>query len=164
MNEVMDTANSNKINIYYQDTDSMHLELEDVSRLSDLYDEKYNRNLIGNNMGQFHNDLELNGRDAKSIECIILGKKCYLDVLENDKKERGYHIRMKGVGSKCLIANLSENQTPIDVYIDLLKNKKVKFDLLKSGVKFETRIGEYVSTKDKFEREIRFLGKYKKIK
>ena len=37
MNEVICTAEDNNIEIYYQDTDSMHIGLDDIKRLSELY-------------------------------------------------------------------------------------------------------------------------------
>ena len=49
MNEVICTAEDNNIEIYYQDTDSMHIGLDDIKRLSELYLEKYGRVLTGKN-------------------------------------------------------------------------------------------------------------------
>ena len=37
MNEVICTAEDNKIKIYYTDTDSQHLGADDIKRLSELY-------------------------------------------------------------------------------------------------------------------------------
>ena len=37
MNEVICTAEDNGIEIYYQDTDSNHLGVDDIKRLSELY-------------------------------------------------------------------------------------------------------------------------------
>ena len=37
MNEVICTAEDNDIEIYYQDTDSNHLGVDDIKRLSELY-------------------------------------------------------------------------------------------------------------------------------
>jgi hypothetical protein len=56
MNEVICTAEDKKIEIYYQDTDSMHIQSESVEKLSKFYYEKYNKKLIGKGMGQFHVD------------------------------------------------------------------------------------------------------------
>ena len=75
MNEVMCLAEDLGINIYYQDTDSMHIEHDKLSLLSERFKEIHKRELIGENiMGCFHNDFdELN--DAYCIEHISLGKK-----------------------------------------------------------------------------------------
>ena len=59
MNEVMVLADDNKLNIWYQDTDSMHINYEEVETLAKLFKEKYNRELIGNGMGQFHIDFDM---------------------------------------------------------------------------------------------------------
>jgi len=105
MNEVMGLANDNDINIYYQDTDSMHLDNKDIPKLEKLYFEKYNKVIRGDNMGQFHSDFSLKGAkkgaEILATTSIFLGKKCYMDVLEsiNDNGEtiQDVHIRLKGI-------------------------------------------------------------------
>jgi hypothetical protein len=47
MNEVMTLAEDEKLSIWYQDTDSMHINYEEVELLSKAFYNKYNRNLIG---------------------------------------------------------------------------------------------------------------------
>ena len=59
MNEVMCLAEDNGISIFYQDTDSMHIPHDDISRLSELFEMKYNWKFIGKNMGQFHTEFSL---------------------------------------------------------------------------------------------------------
>ena len=59
MNEVICLAEDNKIDIYYQDTDSIHLKLGDIEKLKLLYSNKYNRVLEGKSLGQFHTDLKM---------------------------------------------------------------------------------------------------------
>ncbi len=59
MNEVICLAEDNKIDIYYQDTDSIHLKFEDINNLKKLYANKYNRVLEGKSLGQFHTDLKM---------------------------------------------------------------------------------------------------------
>lgn len=56
MNEVMCTAEDMGINIYYQDTDSMHIENDKIDLLAEEFKKKYGRDLIGKKLGQFHND------------------------------------------------------------------------------------------------------------
>jgi hypothetical protein len=105
MNEVMGLANDNNINIYYQDTDSMHLDNVDIPKLEKLYNEKYNKVIRGDNMGQFHSDFSLKGAkkgaEILATTSIFLGKKCYMDILEsiNDNGEtiQDVHIRLKGI-------------------------------------------------------------------
>ena len=37
-----------------------------------------------------------------SVKSIFNGKKCYIDILKNDKGETGIHYRMKGVSLDCV--------------------------------------------------------------
>ena len=77
MNEVMTLADDNKLNIWYQDTDSMHINYEEVETLAKLFENKHNRELIGNDMGQFHIDFDMSNAvgDIYSIESYFLAKK-----------------------------------------------------------------------------------------
>jgi hypothetical protein len=108
MNEVMDTANSNNIIMYYTDTDSQHLPADDVNKLAKLYEEKYNKVLIGKNLGQFHTDFDMTDSvtEPVSIQSIFLGKKCYVDKLqgqdENGNAIYDYHVRLKGISKNAL--------------------------------------------------------------
>lgn len=108
MNEVMSLASDNKIDIYYQDTDSMHLKDKDIQTIRDLYFNKYNRELIGTNLGQFHSDFNLKDSvsDVYAVKSCFLGKKSYIDVLESKDKYgnilKGYHIRMKGISDNAI--------------------------------------------------------------
>ena len=108
MNEVMGLANDNDIMIYYQDTDSMHMKKNDVSKLEELYLKTYNKQLNGSDMGNFHSDFDAkdeNGDESTtevySEKSIFLGKKCYMDKLvgtrQDGSKFTAYHIRMKGI-------------------------------------------------------------------
>lgn len=137
MNEVITTAEDNDIPIYYQDTDSMHLDTVNIPKLESLFYEKYGKTLKGKSMGQFHTDFELDGYDGKNRiyadKSIFLGKKCYIDRLrvESESDQLGYHIRMKGVSNKSIYhrAELDE-ETPLELYQRLYEGEEVVFDLL----------------------------------
>ena len=58
MNQVVSTAEQNNIDIYYTDTDSVHLNECDLPKLASIYKEKYGKELIGKNMTQFHCDFD----------------------------------------------------------------------------------------------------------
>lgn len=167
MNEVMTLAEDNQIDIYYQDTDSMHMKKNEVSKLAQLFESKYNRGLIGKNLGQFHGDFELkiNGRkadDVYSSELVCLGKKCYIDRLVgtiDGKKVYGYHTRMKGVPEesidyRCEMIGCNKLQ----LYRSLYKGETHKFDLTCGGKKTKMKKNNNitVSTLQKFERKICF--------
>lgn len=170
MNRVMCLAEDIGVFIFYQDTDSMHLEYEQVEVLAKAYYKKYNKELIGKKMGQFHIDFELKGCDeVKSIESYFLGKKCYIDHLQGKDKKTGeikqdYHIRLKGIPNSTInyLSNKKYNKNPMKLYEDLSKNKFVKFDLLEEGnrCRFEYTNKFYgVISRTEFERNIEFKGK-----
>ena len=156
MNEVMCLAEDNGLDMYYTDTDSIHINSLDVDILEVEFDKKYLKNIpeeearwrkpfIGKYMGQFHNDFDLtikewntttemfdkkSCKNVASRKFIALGKKCYNDWLVGtlDGVEReGTHSRMKGVPDYCI--------EDTSVYDEMLWNedpdKKVEFDLLK---------------------------------
>ncbi|GMF31031.1 unnamed protein product [Phytophthora lilii] len=100
MNEVMCLVEDLDCTIYYQDTDSMHVELNSYPKLCEAFEAKYGRVLNGNQMGKFHVDFKLKGADGDiyAEESYFIGKKTYVDFLAcagNDTK--GVHMRMKGI-------------------------------------------------------------------
>lgn len=146
MNEVMCLAEDNEIIINYQDTDSMHIYADQIDNLSKLFKNKYDRELIGEDMGQFHTDFSLPGLNKKekeslvSIKQIYLGKKSYIDCLEGIKENgeivSGYHTRMKGIPEKSIDHYVEKfnkinnsNINTYSVYEQLLKSDKLAFDL-----------------------------------
>jgi hypothetical protein len=167
MNEVMCLAEDNKLKIYYQDTDSMHLEEKCIEILSNKFEEKYNRKLIGINMGQFHSDFIIND-DCESVysaRAIFLGKKSYIDELKGIDIKTGeiitdYHIRMKGIPNSCIYhtCKLLNYKTPFELYQDLSKGKEIEFDLTECGkkVNFEFHKDYSITTRNDFSRKIRF--------
>ena len=166
MNEVMVLGEQIGCKIYYTDTDSMHIIEEDIQRLEKEYNKKYDRELIGSNMGQFHTDFDLdNCKDIIATDSIFLGKKCYIDNLEgideNGKIVKGNHIRMKGVneaGIKHFLENNDEVETLFDIYEKLYEGKKLAFDLLAGGkcCKFKYNKDLSVSSVSEFVRSVKF--------
>lgn len=166
MNEVMCLAEDKKLNMYYTDTDSIHIDYDDVKKLSDEFNKKYNRELTGKNLGQFHIDFDLDKSvgDIKAVESIFLGKKCYIDKLEGYDKEGkkliDYHIRMKGVPNTTIkyVAYKNYGGDLMKLYKDLYKGKKIKFDLLEGGNRcnFKYNKDMTINSMDKFERELSF--------
>ena len=167
MNEVMCLAEDNKIKMFYQDTDSIHLFEKDVKPLEDNYRKMYNRELNGKNMGQFHVDFDLDGcKDIYSEKFIGLGKKSYLDCLvgtdiETGETKRGYHIRMKGVPNDSILYEAEKRNTSLeDLYDYLYTGNSVIFDLLKcpegDKVRFKNNKNMTITTLTTFEREVRY--------
>jgi hypothetical protein len=166
MNEVMTLAEDNDLEIYYQDTDSMHIKDCDIPVLSEKFKEKYGRELIGKNMGQFHSDFDLPGcKDIVATQSIFLGKKSYIDKLQGiDKKtgetKIGYHIRMKGIPNSCLTyaSDLMGYKNILNFYEDLFAGKSLVVDLTNEGnkVNFKMNNDYSIETLDIFKRTLRF--------
>lgn len=165
MNEVMCLAEDNNIDLFYQDTDSIHLEEKNIITLSNLFKEKYNRVLIGKEMGQFHSDFNLEYytdkdgkiyddieegkfcgikkkcKDVISTELVMLGKKCYIDRLEGTSDDGeiivDYHIRMKGIPNSCIEYTYKKEQfnNPLEMYEKLHDGESINFDLLQGKAK-----------------------------
>jgi hypothetical protein len=133
MNRIFHISENNNINIFYQDTDSLHIYKDDLDKLIKIYENKYGY-LVGDNMLNFHSDFELKGAelDIKASKSIFLGKKCYIDRLiginKEGKKIKGYHIRMKGV-SECAIFDLVDKfNSNNKYYINLRKELSRKYE------------------------------------
>jgi len=181
MNEVMCLAEDSGCEIFYQDTDSMHMYQDDIPKLSAAFTKKYNRDLIGENLGQFHSDFEIeyedengNKRKCKNVysrNFIGLGKKCYIDELvgtdHNGKEIIDYHIRMKGVSNSTLEYELKQEikkenphyENMLEMYMHLYKGNSIDFDLTEGMGKSRFRISKSfgVETIDKFSRQIKFI-------
>ena len=133
MNRVMCLADQNNIPVYYQDTDSMHLKEDDVPKLGELFKKKYNTELIGTNLCQFHCDFDpiKPGVPVHSKKLIALGKKSYLDLLEDTEGNTSYHIRMKGVPQSVIMNHCrNNNMTLEELYLKLFRGETIKFNLL----------------------------------
>ena len=165
MNEVMCLAEDNNIDIYYQDTDSMHLPEKDIPILREQYMKKYNRELIGKGMGQFHSDFDSNiiHKNIHARESIFLGKKCYIDKLEGEDEEGNnvidYHIRMKGVSTKSILYKAKiEDRSLMDIYKSLHEGNEEEFDLACAGNKccFDYHNNFTIHSKSSFLRSLVF--------
>ena len=150
MNQVMTLAEDNNINIYYQDTDSMQLEDGKTELLERLFYEKYNRKLVGKELGQFSSDFKpsvniplLNGKKRKikniyAIESYFVGKKAYINKLEIECEEGkiwdgGYHTRCKGVNEASIDHLLKQPEhrehNIMDIYKGWFNGEEYALDL-----------------------------------
>jgi len=155
MNEVICLAQDNNISIYYQDTDSMHIEEKDIQILAEKFKEKYNKILIGKKLGQFHSDFSFDKHDnIYSNKSIFLGKKCYIDELRGTNKEGKeeimYHMRMKGIPSTCITYTAKKLglKNEYELYERLYNNEKIQFDLLEGNKKvmFKRNVDKSIET------------------
>ena len=164
MNEVMCLSEDLKLKIYYQDTDSMHIRNIDIKKLNDNFKLKYNKELIGKNMGQFHTDFTSKILDKKTIyakRSIFLGKKCYIDELTDKKgKVIDYHIRMKGISEDAIKyhAYLDFKNDPYALFKYLYEGNEYTFDLTCNNLKccFESVNMNTIRSREAFNRKVRF--------
>lgn len=168
MNRVMCLAEDIGIDIFYQDTDSIHIRSQDVPRLEKEFEIVNKRVLNGNNMGQFHTDFNsdiLKG-NIYSKKFIAIGKKCYIDVLTDESGVEDYHIRMKGISGDSV--KFHANNNLVGLYDKLYKNEAMAFDLCCNNLKacFEKNTDFSIKSKDTFYRIICFDSnkEQKKIK
>lgn len=165
MNEVMCLAEDNGLKMFYQDTDSIHITAEHIEILAKLFYGVYGRELIGDELGQFHSDFDLKGCDnVYASRSIFLGKKCYIDELKGTdeitgEEKTGYHIRAKGIPNSTI--KYTANKMGINVfelYERLYKGDAVKFDLTEGGVKANFKINKNgsINTLSFFERIVKF--------
>jgi hypothetical protein len=178
MNEVMCLADDHKIDIYYQDTDSMHLQDKDISVLSSKFKEIYGRELIGKNFGQFHSDFDIKGAsNVFSRRAIFLGKKAYIDELVGQDKEGNevvdYHIRLKGIPNLVILDHAkrfgrvrsdiehydeASNKNVFELYQDLSDGITIPFDLTNNGEKpnFKFHNNYTINTLSIFTRAVKY--------
>jgi hypothetical protein len=161
MNEVMCLAEDNDMNIFYQDTDSMHILKECVEPLGELFKKKYKRDLIGKQLGQFHSDFDFKSEKDYppfAVESIFLGKKSYIDkvqVKHGEKISHKFHMRMKGIPSGCLLKKTEEFGGPMKLYKNLLKHKEIEFNLL-DCCKFKMESNYTITNNEVFTRKLKF--------
>lgn len=170
MNRVMCLAEDIGLKILYTDTDSIHIKDCDIPLLKNAYSKKYNKTLIGKELGQFHTDFTIHKEKCEnivSIKSIFLGKKAYVDYLKGKSISTGknvyeYHIRMKGVNEKSVYVYADENEMLNDiwkVYKKMFNSDEIEFDLMKGGCnnfKFDKNYN--IKTDPMFTRLVCFRG------
>ena len=149
-----------------------------MNDLVKAYKLKYGRDLIGADMGQFHSDFDELTGDVYATKSIFLGKKAYIDILENDKGEHSVHYRMKGIPLKCIKYHALAHYTKLSLneikslsktdrmnilidalwklYLDLYNNKSIEFDLKLTQERFKSNAARKIETVGKFIRKISF--------
>ena len=185
MNEVMCLAEDNNISIYYQDTDSMHMRECDLEKLAKLYKEKYNRELIGKGLGQFHSDFQCIGDSTvmpHAIRSLFVGKKTYIDMLKDTTTNKiAFHCRAKGIPTDVLVKTANKKYpdtnhcilknglvyplTDVEgksysifkLYEELYEGKEIEFNLCEGNAPcFDMKSNFSIETKNKFTRTLKF--------
>ena len=170
MSEVMTLAEDLNLNIYYQDTDSMHIEVDHLPILEKEFFNTYGRELRGSNMGQFHPDFEPCVRGGKipvSVESYFIGKKSYVDKLMDEDGNISYHIRLKGIPGETIKVAINEDIKIKEVgvmglYKKLFDDETVNFDLCKNRVQFKQDKGLSIKSMREFKRKVK-RPEYEKI-
>ena len=160
MNRVMNTAEQNGIQIYYTDTDSLHLNESDLPVLAKIFKQKYGKELIGTQMTQFHCDFdsfEGSVGEVYSRKLIALGKKSYLDILVDEQGNEGMHIRLKGVPRQVILNKCKRMGISVeDLYQRLYNGEEITFDLLDGSNAFRKSKCYQQINLPVFERKIKF--------
>lgn len=142
---MLDLCNFLKINVYYVDTDSLHLDKDKIElvrtaylylvRTAYMYLQKYNQELIGKELGQFHPDFNIScGHSSNTVSqyCLMLGAKVYFDNLICELcATTGVPYRVKGVLAACVEAMCKKEDISIQEVYDRLCVQKPTFSLNK---------------------------------
>ena len=160
MNEVMCLAYDEGCHIYYQDTDSMHIEKSELPKLESAFQAKYGRKLIGSDLGQFHSDFTSDdGRDDVdcAVESYFIMKKTYIDKLRFTDGTYGYMSRAKGIPQLTRYLEAEENfdSDIMKMYEYLYEGNTIEFDLLKGSTKFKFNSNQTITNLDKFPRTLK---------
>ena len=148
----------------------MHINSEEQEQLALAFKSKDNRDLIGEDMSQFHIDFDLDGAcgEIYSTESYVLAKKTILInwkvLIKNNDVITGDHIRLKSVPTSC-INHTSKNMemSPMDIYIykHLYGDGQcVQFDLTENGkscgFKYEKDMSVRSYEENEFTRTVTF--------
>ena len=142
--------------LYYQDTDSMHIEADDLPKLEEAFEKKYGRPLRGKIMGCFHSDFPtINDHDEipKSIESYFIAKKVYIDNLQDSTGETDYMIRGKGLTQNSIIHAGDMKGGLMNLYNSLFEGNDETFDLTFGQPSFDMKNDFTVATRQKFIRK-----------
>jgi len=156
MNRTFNVMDDYNMPVFYTDTDSIHMLNKDVEKLGFEFKNKYNTDLIGENLGMFHSDFDMaNCKDVVSIKHIPIATKTYLDVLKGINKttnevEYSKHVRMKGMTDASIKNELNKRsinrndfskdndiRSAIELFTDLTNN--VEVEMVLNPTKFDVR-------------------------
>ena len=143
INEALDIAQDNSMVMLYTDTDSLHMFKKDIPLLCEMYFEKYQRELVGSDLGQFHCDfapLKCGHANPVSVKFVMLAPKVYCDELKCHCGLTGTHAKMKGIPQFAIAAK--KCGSVFGLYEYMCQGHEVKYNLNPpSKVRFSLRIG-----------------------
>lgn len=142
MNEVICLAEDNKLKVYYTDTDSIHMGTKDIRVLEKLYKNEYGKELIGDQLGQFHFDIKPpedfknydKGVGLKAVESIYCKRKVYgqkIQCMVDGQMKYFFNFKMKGIPQDAIERKVKEKyeKDPMKMYEDILERIALKFNL-----------------------------------
>jgi hypothetical protein len=165
MNEVMCLGEDIGCQMYYQDTDSFFLKQNDLNKLEKAFEEKYQRKLIGKDMGQFHSDFT--SRDGRSdvvgaTECLFIRKKLYCCRLLMSGGNSNISFKAKGTTHQAVeIEALRRNPTMkieeaiFALYQAIYNGEIVDVNLCDGKTQMKIHLDFSVETLDYFNRKIK---------
>jgi hypothetical protein len=171
MNMFISVLNDVGANIYYGDTDSIIFDASKIDEASALYQVRFDKPLIGCDLGYFHEDLEFAG--YKNIKCrggYFAGKKAYMLICSGVDSsgvvnDQLIHCRLKGVNSAGIedhISKYPEHVKLVDRYLSMFTKMYSKGGVdfcLNPGDKasFKLQLGVGVRTRNEpFIRKLKF--------
>jgi len=154
MNELFHSAKLVGADMTYTDTDSVHMQSSKVPLVAQKYEELYGKKMLGKGLGQLSNDFDPfakdeNGKSVKGVYSayhVVLGKKTYLDILQDDAGNVGCHVRGKGIPvkvneNKALRTYGQECDTKAEcvykLFQHMAKGEQVTYDLEDGALVFE---------------------------
>ena len=152
MNDVICLSEKINKNVYYQDTDSLFINFNDVADINEAYIKETGMLLLGAELGQFKTDLKIKGcENVKGSNAYFLGKKCYYLKMTGINKETKKEItkdkiRMAGISDTSIMYEINKQiinkkgekvkqfKDCEEVYFKLYKGESVEFDLCEYNV------------------------------
>jgi len=169
MNEVICLCEDNNINIYYQDTDSLHIDKCNLDKIRKLFMAEYGKEITGEYLCQFNSDFDMKSVPKENKDTIyaknsiFLGKKSYVDELfgidENGNEVTTTHFRMKGIPQNVVTYYCEKNNiTILDLYKKLYTGDSVEFDLTNDGSRYTIKFQDNydIVVLNKFNRRVKF--------
>lgn len=130
--------------LFYTDTDSMHITIRLMEALAEKYKERYFLPLVGDEMCQFHDDFDVPNAIG-AVESVFIMKKVYIDKLFLKNGSFAYHKRGKGFPAEALT---------LENYLDIYNGKPFTIELTDYGVLFEHFKNGNIGTRTTFKRTI----------
>jgi hypothetical protein len=126
--------------VLYTDTDSLFIQQKYINEISSIFEEEQGLPLYGPSLGQFHSDIEIDGKEDPTAYisdlCVVGPKlKCAIVRYMRDGEEKTtYQITSKGVAPAVILKHCeTQGITPFEFFIKLYKDETIECDMLSTG-------------------------------